>query len=182
MFLAIAFLAALPGSGPLAGLDLAGPQPPSGTKERAAGSEKLVPAGQLDARLSKFDASQKILTLQLRLPYRNGRAIAYKTVDQDFSTTDDLIIRLATPKEVFDAKGKPRKRTPQELRELRGPGNLWGYKGETDDLRPNQFVRAFFLRPKDAQRAVQPSRQAGAEPTDSQAVINAVYVLQDATK
>ena len=50
---------------------------------------------------------------------------------------------------VYNDKGKPRKYTKAELKELKGPNkNLVGYTASFDNLRPNQKVRVYLAKQK----------------------------------
>ncbi len=49
---------------------------------------------------------------------------------------------------VFDEKGNPRKYTAQELKKLKGPGNLPGYPAALKDLKVGQSLRFDFSRKK----------------------------------
>ena len=53
--------------------------------------------------------------------------------------SEDVVVRMARPKDDFDEKGKPKKYTKKELAELRGTDKkLPGYKAEFGDISTDQ--------------------------------------------
>jgi hypothetical protein len=75
------------------------------------------------------------------------------TKEVELQTTDDVKVRLAYPPAQFDDKGKPKKYTAKELKELKGPDpRLPGYNGEFSDLQQEQTVTVTLVKKKDAPR------------------------------
>jgi hypothetical protein len=60
--------------------------------------------------------------------------------DLEFETVDETKYRAADVPIAFDDKGDPKKYTPDELKELKGPDNLPGYTADRGALRANQIV------------------------------------------
>jgi hypothetical protein len=60
--------------------------------------------------------------------------------DLEFEMVDETKLRTAEPPIAFDDKGDPRKYTPDELKELKGPDNLPGYTADRDALRSGRIV------------------------------------------
>jgi hypothetical protein len=68
--------------------------------------------------------------------------------DVEYPLAKNVIVRQMTlPPAVNDA-GKPRQRTAEELRKLKGTGNLPGYAAEFSQLRPDDVVRVQLVQPK----------------------------------
>jgi hypothetical protein len=65
----------------------------------------------------------------------------------EYPRADEMIVRRRHPPVMFDAKGKPRKPTAKELKELKGEGNLPGYMAEASDLKANQTVTLYLQKP-----------------------------------
>jgi hypothetical protein len=61
---------------------------------------------------------------------------------------DELQVRVLKLPPVYDDKGRPRRYTTKELRELKGSGNAPGYRADLDDLREGQVVRVTLARKK----------------------------------
>lgn len=79
------------------------------------------------------------------------------TKDLEIGTTDDFQVRLANPPPQFDEKGKIKKYTAKELKELRGDSKLPGYKGEFSDLAIDQIVSLTLVRKKsDTPKPIKP--------------------------
>jgi hypothetical protein len=81
---------------------------------------------------------------------RSGKGVVtkirYKNVD--VAPADEMIVRRKNPPVMFDDKGKPRKPTNKELKELQGKGNLPGYMAEASDLKANQLVTIYLQQKK----------------------------------
>src|SRR5713101_44587 len=94
--------------------------------------EKITPAGEIAGRVTAVDAAQKTITVEVRRG-KGAQSVTWQTVD-------DIKIRQRTPPVVYDDKGKVRKHTAKELKELKGKGNLPGYMAGWDDLKVNEIV------------------------------------------
>ncbi len=73
--------------------------------------------------------------------------------DVELTATDDVVVRVAQPPANFDEKGKIKKYTKKELRELKGDPKLPGYQGEFSNLRQNQIVQISLVKRKEAAMA-----------------------------
>lgn len=77
--------------------------------------------------------------------------------DVELSATDDVVVRTARPRESFDDKGKIKKFTRAELKELKGPDPKQpGYKAEFSDVQTDQIVQVTLVRKKGAPMKVTP--------------------------
>jgi hypothetical protein len=70
----------------------------------------------------------------------------------EVESTDEAVVRTAVPKEQFDEKGRVKKLTAKERRELRGDGKLPGFKAEFDDIQQDQIVEVRLVKKKGAPR------------------------------
>jgi hypothetical protein len=96
------------------------------------------------------DPAQRLVRLQqIVAEAREKQKVLYslemRTDQQLFLFDDTLKVRLPKLPET-DAQGKPIRRTDQELRKLKGPGNLPGWTGTIDDLKVGQLVKVHFLK------------------------------------
>jgi hypothetical protein len=67
----------------------------------------------------------------------------------EVQTTDEVKVRLLHPPVAFDDKGKIKKYTAKELKELKGNDpKLPGYNGEFSDLQTGQIVKLTLVRKK----------------------------------
>lgn len=77
--------------------------------------------------------------------------------DVELSTTDDVVVRTARPRESFDDKGKIKKFTRAELKELKGPDPKQpGFKAEFSDVQTDQIVQVTLVRKKGVPMKVTP--------------------------
>jgi hypothetical protein len=67
----------------------------------------------------------------------------------EFQAIDDVVVRTAKPREAFDEKGRIKKFTAAELKELKGPNpRVPGYKAEFGDLTADQILKLTIVRKK----------------------------------
>jgi hypothetical protein len=90
--------------------------------------------------------------LQVQIIQTQARVMQLKheAVPLDIDAGDDLKVRLKDPPAAFDEKGKPKKYTAKELKDLKGDPKLFGYAGDFDSLRPGQIVQVTLMKQKDA--------------------------------
>jgi hypothetical protein len=82
-----------------------------------------------------------------------AQANLYTTTMQDveLQAMDDVVVRTARPREEFDEKGKIKRLTKAELKELKGPDpKMPGFKAEFGDVSTDQVVQVTLVRKKPA--------------------------------
>jgi hypothetical protein len=76
------------------------------------------------------------------------------TQDVDFQATEDVKVRTLAPPEQFDEKGKPKKYTKEELKELKGKDRLLpGFESSPEKLEAGQTVKVTLAARKKAKAA-----------------------------
>jgi hypothetical protein len=79
------------------------------------------------------------------------KAMAITTpVEVEWTTTEDLVVRVSDLPQQFDDKGQAKKLTPKEKSDLKGNPKLPGYKGEPSDVHTNDVVAVTLVRSKAA--------------------------------
>jgi hypothetical protein len=77
-----------------------------------------------------------------------------RTEHVELMALDDVVVRTARPKEEFDEKGRPKRFTRAELKELKGPDPKEpGYKAEFSDIQTEQVIQVTLVRKKGAPAA-----------------------------
>src|SRR5262249_18387511 len=96
-----------------------------------------------------------VLKVTETYPQRSGKQIRWKQQHKtvELKAADDLIVRTAAPPPARDGQGKPRPHTAQELKELKGAGNLPGYPAEPGSLKKGQSVVCYYEPAKPAKKA-----------------------------
>jgi hypothetical protein len=121
-----------------------------------------------------YNAQRQMLQAQATL-----YSVQTMTKDVELQTTDEVKVRHGRPPEQFDDKGKPKRYTPKELKELRGPDpKLPGYNAEFSDLHEGQYVTVSLVKKKDAPAAKLPPRGRIKDPKDAKD-IDADLLLQN---
>ncbi len=89
--------------------------------------------------------------------------LATTTKDVEWQATDDVKVRMLNPPAQFDDKGRIKKYTKKELKELKGDDKKkLGYPGEFSDLKQDQIVEVTIVKKKDAPCAA-PKRGKGKD-------------------
>jgi hypothetical protein len=118
------------------------------------------------AQLTKLQGQLQLMqALSLRNPLCRQQALAQavgtmrgggagfvrKPIDLDLESADDLVVRTHVLPEQFDEKGKPKKYTSKQLKEMKGDNpNLPGYAADKDSLQTGQVVTIYLGHKKDA--------------------------------
>ncbi len=75
----------------------------------------------------------------------------------ELQATDEVVVRTARPRGEFDEKGKLKKLTAKQLKELKGPDpKVPGYKAEFGDLATEQIVQVSLVKKKQTGPAPKP--------------------------
>src|SRR5579859_829225 len=83
-----------------------------------------------------------------RFPVRG----AVQERELEYDLADDAKIRIEVLPPKVDDDGKKVKRTAEELKELKGKGDLWGYTGSAENLQPGRIVRVFLGKKRGADK------------------------------
>ena len=114
--------------------------------------EKWIPAGQVVAVLKEVRESDKsvVLSIQTQNSYYNPKQnglVPAKMEDIELLLKDDVKIRQFNPPEAFDDKGRPKKYTPKELKELKGDDlKTPGYPADFSDLTNQTIVNVTLMQ------------------------------------
>jgi hypothetical protein len=173
---------------PLAADDKSPPPKPaekSKTDETAHKDDKLNSAVIMTVKIARVENSRRYLAVDVPYTVKTGRysvGVAFKQVEMQ--ANDDLKVRMLNPPVDFDLKGKPRKYTSKELRDMKGPDTkLPGYTAEFDDIKPGQIVKLYLPnKSKPAPKpAVKPKDSDEPKPVEKPEVLM-VVILQEPPK
>jgi hypothetical protein len=119
---------------------------------KADPKEKWIPAGQVVAVLKEVRESDKsvVLSIQTRGSYYNPKQkslVPAKMEDIELLLKDDVKIRQANPPEAIDDKGRPKKYSIKELKELKGDDlKTPGYPADFSDLINQSIVNVTLMQ------------------------------------
>jgi len=114
--------------------------------------EKWIPAGQVVAVLKEVRESDKsvVLSIQTQNSYYSPQAkrvVPAKMEDIELLLKDDVKIRQFNPPEAFDDKGRPKKYSTKELKELKGDDlKTPGYPADFSDLISQSIVNVTLMQ------------------------------------
>jgi hypothetical protein len=123
-----------------------------------------IPVPNLDAQRSLAQAQLQYQQALARRPVdingarqaaqqiaqHQANLIKYETRPVEIQASEDVVVRAARPPEQFDEKGKIKKYTREELKELKGDTKLPGYKAEFSDIGTESIVQISLVKKKDA--------------------------------
>jgi hypothetical protein len=114
--------------------------------DKPAAKEKVISNGTVVGKVIRVETAKHNLTVAVFVPtlvrYGRGVRVAQSTKNVDFQAADEVKVRSIKPPLDFDEKGKPRKYTSKELKELKGPdARLPGYQADFDSVKPDQIVQ-----------------------------------------
>lgn len=78
--------------------------------------------------------------------------IATTEKEVEWAAADEIKVRMQNPPARFDDKGRVKRYTAKELKELRGTDKLPGFPGEFSDIKNGQIVQVTLLQKKTAPR------------------------------
>jgi hypothetical protein len=86
---------------------------------------------------------QEIQRVQIEVVKARADLVTFEDheINVDLPLADETVVRTLVLPAAYDDKGLPRRYTAAELKELKGPARLPGYKAEREDLKANQVVR-----------------------------------------
>jgi hypothetical protein len=126
-------------------------------------AEKLFKYGTARGKIVWIDESKKKLKIQVQ--------VGNEKVDSELQSIDDVKVRSVYPPMQFDEKGRARKPTAKELKELRGTDKLPGYQAEFSDLKMEQIVDVTLVTKKRPPRTLPKKGTLGEEYTPKMSVI-----------
>jgi hypothetical protein len=108
---------------------------------------------QAQYNLARANSPQALFNAQRQMMQAQAQMYRYQAKDYELQAIDDVKVRLAQPPAQFDDKGRVKKYTAKELKELKGDDpKLPGYQGEFGDLKQDQVVQVTLVKKKDAPR------------------------------
>jgi hypothetical protein len=97
----------------------------------------------------------------------------------EFQPIDELVVRLGQPPFAVDDKGRVKKYTDKEKRELKGPDpRLPGYTGGLEDLKSEQILTVYLQKPKKEPKPAPMNKDAASEV--KRPIVTMVVIVRDA--
>jgi|SRR5579884_757472 len=155
-------------------------------EEKPEKKEKLRLVGSFMGRLRAIDNQGKKLVVAVPISHLAGD-IRNAHIDTNWPEVtvylgDDLTVRRYSPPPAMDERGRPKRYTSKELKEMRGPKGSWRFRADFDDLKPEQFVEVFLGRhkgPTHQGRLNTKQLQKELANPDNRPVVFKIYILRD---
>lgn len=108
----------------------------------------MLQMANLQRQLAMSGPQQRMnLAMQIAQQQRNMFRTEVRPLDLE--PIEGMIVRMKNPPLVFDEKGKPKKYTQKELKELKGDDpKLPGYQADFDSIRMGQIVQVVLTKKK----------------------------------
>ncbi|MCY2942648.1 MAG: hypothetical protein NTV50_13410 [Planctomycetota bacterium] len=116
---------------------------------KADPKEKWIPVGQVVAILKEVRESDKsvVISIQTQGYSPQAKRFVAKMESHTLFLKDDVKIRLLNPPDAFDDKGRAKKYTPKELKELKGDDlKTPGYPADFSDLKNDSIVNLTLMQ------------------------------------
>jgi hypothetical protein len=134
---------------------------------------------------------QQIAQLQAKPP----KFIEQK-MDKQFEAAEDVKVRVSDLPVEFGDNGKAKKLTKAEIAEKKGPGNLWGFPAEFEQVTVGQHIRIMLAVKKSVYDAAKkkkkpaPAPKKGVKPMEEdmtgdfedQPIVRQIHILADVSK
>jgi hypothetical protein len=108
--------------------------------------DKLSSAIVVRVKVARVENAHRQLTVDVPYTVKTGTysfGVRFRQVEMQ--ANDDIKVRMLNPPVDFDLKGKPRKYTSKELKELKGVDTkLPGYTADFDGIKPGQIVDVYL--------------------------------------
>jgi hypothetical protein len=93
--------------------------------------------------------ARRVADIQAQMALHEKDLVKNEHHDIEFQPGDDMIVRWRNPPTMLDDKGKPRKLTDKEKKDLKGPDpKLPGYTAAQDDLKNDEIVTVYLAKKK----------------------------------
>jgi len=115
----------------------------------------------LNAQRSMMTARtiQDRLNAQRSMMQAQGQLYTQESKVIDLEVLDDVLVRSAKPRQEFDDKGRIKKLSKAELKELKGPDpKVPGYKADFADISSDQVIQVSLVRKKGAPKPARPKK------------------------
>jgi hypothetical protein len=97
--------------------------------------------------------AKRVADVERQIALHQNDAVKNVNHDIEVQPGDDLIVRWKNLPAVLDEKGKPKRLTDKERKELKGDNpKLPGYTASKDDLKNDQLVTIYLSKKKDAKK------------------------------
>jgi hypothetical protein len=137
----------------------------------------------INAQNSMLQATnaQGVVNAQRSMAQAAAQIYEIATVEKEaeWTATDEVKVRMNNPPPQFDEKGRPKRYTAQQLRELKGNDKLPGYPAEFSDLKNGQIVQVTLLQKKTGARPVRRGKDAEGEAADDLPKMQMIIIMAE---
>jgi hypothetical protein len=95
---------------------------------------------------------ERTIKIMIREVVRTPRGPMLREREVEFEAAETVKVRLEALPPRTDDDGKPVKYTKEEMKELKGTGNVWGYAGKLEDVEAGRVVRVFLSKVRGADK------------------------------
>lgn len=128
-------------------------------------------------KISKFEEAGGVITIKVEQPYIVKREVKKKEFEIKAILTDDVKIRILNPPPLYDDKGRMKRYTAKELKELRGEDTKTpGFPADTGDLVNNAMVQLDLVLKKEDYKKLK-SKKKSDDPLPEVPSTNLIIVI-----
>ena len=112
---------------------------------------KIQQLAQARAEMAQARDPNAYRAAQIKMAQTQMSLYKIENKEIEVQASDEVVVRMARPKEDFDEKGKPKRYTKKELQEMRGTDKkLPGYNADFGDITTDQIIQVSLVRKKGA--------------------------------
>jgi hypothetical protein len=139
---------------------------------------------QSQVNLAKARNAQDLLNARNDMMYHQARLYMEKKEDVkiDFTPSAEMKVRILNPV-VYDDKGKPKRLTPKEKAELKGPDKkLPGYTADPSDVKQDMIVTVYIEKKKTTRTTSKEDKEKGLADSKPEALMLVIVADPAAAK
>lgn len=133
--------------------------------------------GELRRAIAQSKDINNIRNWRIEMAQQEANVVTFQEKKQDIPLVahEDVKVRVSEPPTEFNDKGEQKRYTKEETAKLRGPGNLWGFPAEFDNLAVGTTVQAIVARKK-----VDKTKKKSADDPPNEPVVTEIRIKYEA--
>lgn len=144
-------------------------------KVKVPNQAALTQIARLQAQAAGTRDPNSLRSIAQQIAQQQANSVTLQDKDIPLVAHEDVKVRVSEPPTEFNDKGEKKRYTKEEIAKLRGPGNLWGFPAEFDNLAVGTRVEATVVRKK-----VDKNKKRSADDAPNEPVVSEIHIFYDA--
>lgn len=117
-------------------------------KVKVPNQAALTQIARLQAQAAGTRDPNSLRSIAQQIAQQQANSVTLQDKDISLVAHEDVKVRVSEPPTEFNDKGEKKRYSKEELAKLKGPGNLWGFPAEFDNLATGTNVTAIMSKKK----------------------------------